>query len=155
MAELLFRRARRDDLPRIVAMLADDALGKTREVLSDPVDPAYVAAFDAIDSDPNQFLAVATRKDGRVIGTLQLTFLTHLARRGAKRAQIEAVRVASTERGGGVGEKMFRWAIAEARARGCAMVQLTTDKRRPDAHAFYARLGFTPSHLGLKLSLQG
>jgi GNAT superfamily N-acetyltransferase len=153
MAEFVFRRATQDDLPAIVAMLAYDELGKSREILSDPVDHAYVAAFEIIDSDPNQLLTVTTRPDGRVIGTLQLTFLTHLARRGAMRAQIEAVRVASNERGGGVGEKMFRWAIAEARSRGCTLVQLTTDQRRPDAHAFYGKLGFTPSHLGFKLAL--
>lgn len=153
MAEFVFRRAARDDLPDIVAMLADDDLGKSREILSDPVDQAYAAAFEIIDRDPNQLLTVTTRQDGQVIGTLQLSFLTHLARRGALRAQIEAVRVARTERGSEVGEKMFRWAIAEARSRGCAMVQLTTDRQRPDAHAFYSKLGFIPSHLGFKLAL--
>jgi GNAT superfamily N-acetyltransferase len=153
MAEFVFRRATQDDLPDIVAMLADDVLGKSREILSDPVDQAYVAAFEIIDSDPNQLLTVTTRPDGRVIGTMQLTFLTHLAPRGAMRAQIEAVRVASNERGSGVGEKMFRWAIAEARSRGCTMVQLTTDQRRLEAHAFYSKIGFIPSHVGFKLAL--
>ena len=147
-----FRRATQDDLPAIIAMLADDPLGQSREVVSDPVDSAYVEAFARIDSDPNQLLAVAER-DGTVIGTLQLSFLTHLARRGAIRAQIEAVRAARTARGEGLGEAMFRWAIDKARARGCHMVQLTTDKARPDAHRFYERLGFEASHIGYKLGL--
>jgi GNAT superfamily N-acetyltransferase len=154
MAEVVFRRAVQDDLPAIVAMLADDDLGRSRETVSDPVDPAYVAAFGAIDKDPNQLLIVATGPDGRVIGTLQLTFLIHLALRGTRRAQIEAVRVASQARGGGIGEKMFLWAIAEARSRRCSMVQLTTDQRRPEAHAFYRKLGFIPSHTGFKLPLR-
>ncbi|MDO5530231.1 MAG: GNAT family N-acetyltransferase [Paracoccus sp. (in: a-proteobacteria)] len=151
--EVSFRRAEKDDLPAIIAMLADDALGQSREIISDPPDAAYLDAFARIDSDPNQFLAVMTEPGGAVIGTLQLSFLSHLARRGAMRCQIEAVRVASDARGGGLGEKMFRWAIDEARKRGCAMVQLTTDKARPEAHAFYEKLGFEATHLGFKLAL--
>lgn len=152
MSDLNFRRARLGDLQAIVAMLADDELGRAREVVSDPVDPAYVAAYERIDADPNQLLAVMER-EGRVIGTLQLSFLTHLARQGAIRAQIEAVRVAREARGKGLGEAMFRWAIDEARARGCHMVQLTSDKARPEAHGFYEKLGFEASHLGFKMGL--
>lgn len=147
-----FRRATQDDLPAIIAMLADDPLGQNRELVSDQVDRAYVEAFARIDRDPNQLLAVAER-DGAVIGTLQLSFLTHLARRGAIRAQIEAVRVARTARSEGLGEAMFLWAIDEARARGCHMMQLTTDKARPDAHRFYEKLGFEASHVGYRLGL--
>jgi GNAT superfamily N-acetyltransferase len=153
MTEPQFRRATRADLPAIIALLADDALGQGREVVSDPVDAAYVTAFDRIDCDPNQMLAVMTDAQGQVIGTLQLTYLAHLARRGALRAQIEAVRVARVARGQGLGAQMFHWAIGQARAQGCALVQLTTDNARPEAHDFYRRLGFVGSHLGFKLAL--
>ena len=153
MTAPLFRRATRADLPAIIALLADDALGQGREVVSDPVDTAYVTAFERIDRDPNQMLAVMTDADGQVIGTLQLTYLAHLARRGALRAQIEAVRVARSARGQGLGAQMFAWAIAQARAQGCALVQLTTDNARPEAHDFYRRLGFVGSHVGFKLAL--
>lgn len=152
MGEIAFRRAKEADVPAIVAMLADDPLGATREDLSTPVAPAYLEAFRAIDADPNQYLAVMT-EDGRVIGTLQLTFIPGLSRKGALRGQIEAVRVAGGSRGGGLGQRLFEWAIAECRNRGCRTVQLTTDKSRADAHRFYDRLGFTASHIGYKLAL--
>jgi len=146
------RRAERPDIPAIIALLADDALGQARELVSDPPSDEYVTAFEAIDSDPDQFLAVMT--DGAdVVGTLQLTFIPGLARRGALRGQIEAVRIASNRRGERLGEQLFDWAIAECRARGCAFVQLTTDRSRTDAHRFYDRLGFDPSHIGYKLKL--
>lgn len=150
---LIFRRASLTDVPRIVALLADDDLGKSREVLFDPLDTAYVEAFGRIDMDPNQLLVVMEHRERGVIGTMQLTFLNHLTHKGSIRAQIEAVRVASGERGGGLGARMFEWAIKEARARGCSLVQLTTDRQRPEAHAFYAKLGFVPSHVGFKLPL--
>ncbi|TQS43018.1 GNAT family N-acetyltransferase [Cryptosporangium phraense] len=144
------RRARRDDLPELLALLAADQLGTHRE---NPDDPApYEAAFAAIDADPAQLL-VAAEADGRVIGTFQLTIIPGLARRGARRAQIEAVRVAAEYRGRGLGAAMMRWAIDEARRRGCALVQLTSDKSRTDAHRFYERLGFARSHDGFKLRL--
>ncbi|RKS05107.1 acetyltransferase (GNAT) family protein [Nocardiopsis sp. Huas11] len=143
-------RARAGDVAAIVAMLADDHLGARRE---DPDDlTPYLAAFKAIDADPHQFLAVARRGD-RVVGTLQLTVLPGLSRRGALRAQIEAVRVHADERGGGLGTRLITWAEEEALRRGCTMVQLTSDASRPDAHRFYERLGYTASHVGLKKPL--
>lgn len=150
---VVFRRARRDDLPAVVRLLADDLLGAGRETVSEPLLPAYLQAFDAIESDPNQALAVAQDADGRVVGVLQLTFVPSLTHRGGWRAQIEGVRVAAALRSAGVGERMFEWAIDRARERGCRMVQLTTDRARPDAIRFYERLGFVASHVGMKLSL--
>lgn len=147
---LLFRRARRQDVPAIVAMLADDHLGARRE--GDPGDGRYLEAFDRIDANPWDELIVA-EVDGKVVGTMQLTYLAGLSRMGAERCQIEAVRVAASTRGMGLGGKMVRWAIARAKARGCAMVQLTSDNSRTDAHRFYDGLGFTASHVGYKLSL--
>lgn len=147
------RRAQRDDLVRIVELLAADQLGATRDGIASAEDlEPYLRAFEAIDTDPAQLLVVAT-VDGEVIGTMQLSFIPGLARRGSLRAQIEAVRVADRYRGRGLGEAMFRWAIDEARRRGCSLVQLTTDKSRADARRFYARLGFVASHEGLKLRL--
>ena len=147
------RRAQRDDLVRIVELLAADQLGATRDGIASAEDlEPYLRAFEAIDTDPAQLLVVATL-GGEVIGTMQLSFIPGLARRGSLRAQIEAVRVADRYRSRGLGEAMFRWAIDEARRRGCSLVQLTTDKSRADAHRFYARLGFVASHEGLKLRL--
>lgn len=143
------RPATRDDVPAIVAMLADDHLGAQRE---QPGDPAYLAAFDALDSDPHQLLVVAD-EDGEPIGTAQLTFIAGLSRRGATRAQIEAVRVRSDRRGSGLGQELIRWAIETARERGCVMVQLTSDNSREAAHRFYERLGFRATHVGMKLPL--
>jgi len=154
MAIPTFRRASAADLPALVQLLADDALGAGREDPRLPLDAAYAAAFKAIDSDPNQYLAVAV--DGEeIVGTLQLSFIPGLARKGSWRGQIEAVRIASSRRGAGLGEQMFDWAIAECRDRGCRLVQLTTDKDRPDAHRFYERLGFAATHIGYKLTLLG
>jgi GNAT superfamily N-acetyltransferase len=146
---VILRRATEADLPAIVALLADDVLGAAREA---PGDPAYAAAFAAIEADPNQMLAVA-EEAGRVLGCLQLTFIPGLSRRGMWRGQIEGVRVAAGQRGTGLGRRMFEWAIAQCRARGCGLVQLTTDKARPDAHRFYESLGFVASHEGMKLAL--
>jgi GNAT superfamily N-acetyltransferase len=145
------RVAREPDVPAIVDLLAADQLGATRDGVRSPADlAAYLGAFRAIDRDPAHLLLVA-EADGAVVATMQLSFLPGLARRGAWRAQIEAVRVRQDYRGRGLGEAMFRWAIAEARQHGCALVQLTTDKSRGGAHRFYARLGFVPSHEGMKL----
>ncbi len=136
----------------IIDLLADDELGAQRERLSDGIATEYLAAFDAIEADPNQLLAVMV--DGEaVIGTLQLTFIPGLSRGGALRGQIEAVRVARNRRSEGLGEQLFEWAIAQCSARGCRLVQLTTDRQREDAHRFYDRLGFVPSHIGYKLKL--
>ena len=156
MDEIAFRRATAADLPAIVALLADDALGASREDPGPPLNPAYMAAFEAIEADANQFLAVVERGEqegARVIGCLQLSFIPGLSRLGAWRGQIESVRIASPERGGGLGRQMFEWAIEECRKRGCALVQLTTDKAREDARRFYEGLGFVGSHLGMKLAL--
>jgi GNAT superfamily N-acetyltransferase len=139
-------------LESIVALLADDPLGREREKAGPGLDAGYRDAFAAIDRDPNQLLVVAER-GGRVIGVLQLSFIPGLTRRGMWRGQIEGVRVAETERGGGIGRTMLEWAIGECRKRGCGLVQLTSDERRPDAHRFYEALGFRATHRGYKLSL--
>jgi GNAT superfamily N-acetyltransferase len=152
MTAVTFRRAVVADLPAIVRMLADDPLGSRRESADASLDPAYLAAFDAIAADPHQLLAVATLDD-EVVGTMQLTFIPGLSRHGAWRGQVEAVRVSSAHRGAGIGEQMFAWAIDQCRARGCRLVQLTTDNDRTDAHRFYDRLGFVASHTGYKLTL--
>lgn len=152
LAGLVFRRATLADVPLIVAMLADDDLGKTREDTSVPLAPAYVTAFETIDRNPEQLLAVA-ELDGEVVGTLQITFLPGLSHKGAWRGQIEAVRVASPRRSHGIGARMIDWAIAQCRRRGCHVVQLTTNLQRVDAHRFYERLGFKHSHAGYKLAL--
>ena len=144
-----FRDARREDVPAIVALLADDMLGAEREAAADE---AYQAAFEQVESDPRSRLIVA-EEDGQVAGTLQLNMLPGLSRRGMLRAQVEGVRVASTYRGRGVGRAMIEWAIGAAREQGCGLVQLTSDKRRHDAVRFYESLGFTASHEGLKLPL--
>ena len=150
---VIFRDARREDVPVIVAMLADDFLGEAREAGGEAcLDDAYFAAFDQIESDPRNRLIVA-ESGGRVAGTLQLTLLPGLSRHGMLRAQIEAVRVAAWTRGQGLGRQMIAWALDEARRAGCGLVQLTSDKRRADAIRFYRSLGFEPSHEGLKLSL--
>ncbi|WP_426244258.1 GNAT family N-acetyltransferase [Nocardioides sp. LHG3406-4] len=144
------RRAEAGDLPAIVALLADDPLGSGREQLDDLT--PYRAAYDAIAADPGQLLLVAVGGD-RVVGTMQLSFIPGLSRRGALRAQLEGVRVHHDHRSRGLGADLVAWAVDEARRRGCALVQLTTDKSRPDAHRFYERLGFRASHEGFKLQL--
>jgi GNAT superfamily N-acetyltransferase len=148
----IIRQARRSDVPAIVALLADDDIGAGRETVGEDVDAAYWNAFDAIDADPRNALVVA-EVDGEVVGTMQLTFIPSLTRRGGERAEIEGVRVAAPRRGAGLGRRMIIWAVDEARARGCRLVQLTSDKRRTDAHRFYASLGFIASHEGMKLTL--
>jgi ribosomal protein S18 acetylase RimI-like enzyme len=149
---MTFRRAQPADLSAIIALLADDILGQQREDATSPPNLRYVDAFQAILTDPNQLQMVATLND-EVIGTLQLTFIPGLARTGAWRGQIEGVRIAATHRRSGVGQQMFEWAIDQCRSRGCDLVQLTTDKTRPEAHRFYERLGFVGSHIGYKLML--
>jgi len=152
MNDVALRRARREDVAAIVALLADDHLGASREVVSDPPAPSYLDAFDAIDLNDNILLAVAEMQ-GQVVGCLQIDYLPGLSRRGAWRGQLEAVSVARPLRGSGVGTAMIRWAIARCRERGCTLVQLTSHKSRTDAHRFYARLGFEASHEGMKLTL--
>lgn len=144
------RRARREDVPAIVRLYADDDLGATREAPHEL--DGYRTAFDALAADANSELMVAER-DGEVVGTFQLTFIQQLSFRGGKVAQIEAVRVARLQRGRGLGAQMMRWAIDRARAAGCWRVQLTSNKQRHDAHRFYQRLGFVATHEGMKLHL--
>jgi GNAT superfamily N-acetyltransferase len=148
------RHAIAADLPDLVAMLADDVLGAHRESLERTPEAMrpYREAFDAIAADPAHLLLVAADAR-RPIGTMQLSFLPGLSRRGAWRAQIEAVRVHGDVRNWGIGAWMIGWAVDEARRRGCVLVQLTTDKRRIDAHRFYERFGFVASHEGMKLQL--
>ncbi|MEW2129233.1 GNAT family N-acetyltransferase [Streptomyces sp. NPDC005435] len=150
MEQTDIRRARPDDIPAIVAMLADDPLGARRES-PDDLTP-YVNAFERLDADPNQHLVVAVLA-GRVVGTLHLTVIPGLSRKGATRALIEAVRVHADQRGAGLGGDLIRWAVERARDLGCTLVQLTSDKTRTAAHRFYERLGFTASHEGFKLNL--
>ncbi|OWV91274.1 GNAT family acetyltransferase [Rhizobium sp. N122] len=148
-----FRLARQSDLVTIVRLLADDDLGNAREIVSDPVDARYLSAFAAIEADPNQLLAVAIDASDRVVGCLQLSFILGLSRTGMWRGQIESVRVAIDVRGSGLGSAFIEWAIGQCAARGCGLVQLTSDKTRADAIRFYERLGFVASHEGLKRTL--
>ncbi|WP_221348906.1 GNAT family N-acetyltransferase [Streptomyces beigongshangae] len=150
MGDLEVRPAAADDLPAIVAMLADDPLGAQRES-PDDLTP-YLTALERLNNDPHQHVVVAVR-EGRVVGTLQLTIVPGLARKGATRAIIEAVRVHADERGSGLGTHFLEWALDRARSEGCQLVQLTSDATRTDAHRFYERLGFEASHVGFKLRL--
>ncbi|MEV6108927.1 GNAT family N-acetyltransferase [Streptomyces sp. NPDC051940] len=150
MSDLEIRRAVRDDIPAIVAMLAHDPIAQQRES-PDDLTP-YDAAFDRLADDPNQHLVVAVR-DGRTVGTLQLTVIPGLSRKGTVRSIVEAVRVHHTERGSGLGTRLIEWAVEESRNLGCSLVQLTSDARRTDAHRFYERLGFEASHVGFKKQL--
>jgi GNAT superfamily N-acetyltransferase len=145
------RRAARPDLPAIIGLIAADQLGATRD--GGDLSP-YERAFAAIDADPAQLLVVVSDASGEVVGTLQLTVIPGLARRGALRAQLEAVRVREDLRGRGLGRALIAWAVEESRSRGCAVVQLASDKRRRRAHRLYDRLGFTASHEGFKLRLE-
>ena len=150
--KLEIRQATRDDLPGIVRLLADDALGATRGRLEDPLPGAYLDAFDDIHGHPGHEVFVAV-DGGEVAGCLQLSFIPGLTRLGMTRAQIEGVRIDKNRRGKGFGEALMKFAIDRARDRGCGLVQLTTDNARPDAHRFYERFGFKASHVGLKLDL--
>ena len=150
---VIVRRARASDVPAIVDLLAADQLGATRDGVGCAEDLAvYQAAFEAIDRDPAHLLIVA-QSGPDIVATMQLSFLPGLARRGALRAQIEAVRVHGAYRNRGLGAALFTWAINESRRRQCALVQLTTDKSRTSAHRFYERLGFVATHEGMKLAL--
>ena len=150
VTDVIFREAARADLPAVIALLADDVLGKARDFTE--VDEAYERAFAAIDADPRNHLVVA-ESAGEVVGCFQITYIPGLGRHGAERSLIESVRVRSDLRGRGLGRAMMTWAIDQARERGCALVQLTTDKSRADAHRFYLGLGFVASHEGMKLAL--
>ncbi len=146
----LVRSARRDDLPAILALLADDDLSQGRE---GGADDAVAAAFDEIERDPTSTIYVV-EEAGQVIGCAQLTCVPGLARRALKRGLVEAVRIASDRRGQGLGRWFMADLVERARAAGCGVVQLTSDKRRLDAHRFYESLGFSMSHEGFKLLLE-
>ena len=150
MEALNFRQAEAGDLETLVGMLADDELGARREDFRTPLPGGYLQAFTAIDQDPNNELVVALLAQ-EIVGMLQLTFIPYLTYRGGWRCLIEGVRIRKDFRGKGHGRQLFQWAIARARDRGCHMVQLTTDKQRPKALAFYETLGFKASHEGMKL----
>ena len=150
--KIIIRRARHKDLTSIVEILADDPMGRSREDTSLPIAQEYIDAFAAIERDANQFLAVAV-DDEKIVGTLQITFIPGLSRKGSWRGQIEAVRVAKGYRNAGLGEFLFQWAIEKCKLKGCSLIQLTTDKSRPDAHRFYERLNFVATHEGYKLVL--
>ncbi|MFC7805981.1 GNAT family N-acetyltransferase [Streptomyces olivaceus] len=150
MGDLEIRPTTAADIPAVVAMLADDPLGAQRES-PDDLTP-YLTALERLSSDPNQHVVVAVR-DERVVGTLQLTVVPGLSRRGATRSIIEGVRIHAGERGSGLGTQLIEWAVDESRRQGCHLVQLTSDNTRTDAHRFYERLGFSASHTGFKLQL--
>lgn len=153
MSGTIFRLASRADLPSIVRMLADDELGSQRERYEDPLPESYIKAFEQIDNDLNHELIVA-EINGEVVGTLQLIFLPSLSYQGGLRAQVESVRVDMRLRGQGIGSELMKWTIERAKRRGAHVVQLTTHRSREDAHRFYERLGFSGSHLGMKLNLK-
>ena len=148
--EISLRPARRDDVAAIVAMLADDHLGRARERLEEPLPKAYYDAFARLSSDPNIQLMVA-EEGGKVVGCLQLCILPGLSSQGASRGLIEDVRVASDRRSRGIGELLVQWAVGEAKAKGCKVVELLTHHTRVDAQRFYERIGFAKSHVGMTI----
>ena len=151
MSEISIRKATREDLPYIVEMLADDALGQQREDYREPLPEAYYRAFDKILNDQHQELMVAVNKPGKVVGTLQLSFIQYLTYQGGIRAQVEAVRIHKAHRGKGLGKLLMEWAIGRAKDGKAHVLQLTTDKQRPKAIRFYESLGFKASHEGMKM----
>src|SRR4051812_49253478 len=155
MPDLLIRPATASDLPDVIRLLADDDLGNTREAVpasGAPLDPRYATAFAALEADPHQLFLVGLL-DGVLVACLQLSVIPGLSRLGSSRGQVESVRVAAKHRGQGIGRRLMSHAIDEARRRGCSLVQLTTDKTRPEARAFYESLGFVATHEGMKLQL--
>ena len=151
LSAVTIRRARREDVGVIVGMLADDPLGRARERIEQPLPPSYFRAFEALDNAPDIQLVVAEDQDGAVVGCLQLCILPGLSSQGASRGLIEDVRVAKHRRSRGIGEQMVQWAVAEARTKGCKLVELLTHNTRVDAQRFYERLGFARSHVGMTL----
>ena len=149
---LTFRQAVEADLPFIVQLLTEDAVRATDDRPDEPFHPRYVTALHELAADPNQMMMVAVL-DGETVGTLQLTFIPGIAGLGTRRCLVEAVHIAPTHRSRGLGTEMIHWAIAQARERGCGMVQLTSNKKRLAAHRFYERLGFLKSHEGFKYYL--
>lgn len=152
MSDIVIREATARDLPRIVELLADDDLGRLREEYTLPLPQCYIDAFECIANDANNLILVAC--DGEtVIGNLQITFTRYLSHKGSLRATLENVRVAQSRRDLGIGTILVNHAIALAESRGCSVVQLATDKTRTQAHRFYEKLGFHPTHEGMKLHL--
>lgn len=151
--ELTVDSAGPDDLTSLLALLRDDSLGAAREPTNATPTAAQQNAFAAISEDPAHQLVVIRDHDGTLLATAQLTLVPGLARGGATRLLVEAVRVASSERGSGLGTALFDWIHAEGRRRGASLVQLTSDRSRTDAHRFYERLGYAASHVGFKLPL--
>lgn len=149
---LTFRKAVESDLPFIVKLITEDAVRVTDDKPDEPFHPRYVTALRELEADPNQMMVVAVL-DGETVGTLQLTFIAGIAALGLKRCLVEAVHISPAHRSKGLGSEMMQWAIAQARDRGCGMVQLTSNKKRLDAHRFYERLGFLKSHEGFKYYL--
>jgi GNAT superfamily N-acetyltransferase len=149
---LTYRKAAEADLPFIVKLLSDDAVRATDDRPEEPFHPRYVTALRELAADPNQMMMVALL-DGETVGTIQLTFIPGLAALGSKRCLVEAVHIVPAHRGKGLGTQMMQWAVAQARERDCGMVQLTSNKKRLDAHRFYERLGFLKSHEGFKYYL--
>ncbi len=149
-----FRAAEKEDVIEIVKMIANDKLGKLREDFKAPLPDKYYVAFENIKNDSNQELIVLEDEQDGIIGTLQLSFIQYLTYQGGVRAQIEAVRIREDQRGKGIGEQLFLWAIERAKKRGAHLVQLTTDKKRPEALKFYEKLGFKATHEGMKLHFE-
>lgn len=148
---MIFRKATSEDVQTIVEMIADDALGSKRENFKIPLPQKYYDAFEQIDSDPNQELIVVENEEEHIIAVFQMTFIPYLTYQGGIRAQIEGVRVHKNHRGLGIGKVVFEWAIKRAQDRGAHLLQLTTDKKRPDAIRFYESLGFKATHEGMKM----
>ena len=151
---MTFRKATRNDVSKIVEMIADDELGKTRENYQTPLPIEYLNAFENITADQNQELIVVENENAEIIGTLQLSFIQYLTYRGGIRAQIEAVRIRKEMRGKGIGKAMIEWAINRANERNAHLLQLTTDKKRPEAIKFYEDLGFKATHEGMKIHFE-
>ncbi len=160
---LEFRQAKIGDLSHIVRMLADDFLGAQRERFEEPLPESYIKAFGEIEADPNNELIVAILLDEpageppavqSVVGTMQITFTPSISFQGGKRATVESVRIDRRYRGQGIGREMMLWAIERAKREGCISMQLTTNVVRTDAHRFYENLGFSKTHLGMKLNLK-
>jgi len=150
--QINIREAKRADVPAIVALFKDDILGSKREVCDESVPFSYYRAFDTIKDNKSNMMIVS-EINGNIVGTLQIIYITNMSYQGARRAVIEGVHVDSSHRNCGIGKYMMQWAIAEAKAKGCRIVQLTSNKQRKDAHRFYERLGFKASHEGFKLDV--
>lgn len=149
---LTYRNATAADLPFIIALIVEDSVIQTDDDPADAGHAEYVDALAEITADPNEEMIIVD-EDGVAVGCFQLSYLPGLMRRGMKRGQIEVVHVAETHRNRGIGGEMMRWAVERCRQNNCSMVQLTSNKKRTDAHRFYERLGFLKSHEGFKLYL--